>query len=989
VQIQILWRILCQRKSALKKKMTKESGSPIDEEKPRTPGSRQGSAKSGKSARSEGARSDKSAAKSDRSAGAKSDKSAAAKSVKSAPRSTRSAKSPKESAEGQREEEARSPGAPAAEDETKELHEPPEDEDAGAERAEGSEDRHQHEAEGGLEAIDEEAIRDEVEALNKELDNIQISVPTFNEFVQHETEFRFKEFPVSYHENTVTEDIVLSYAANFRRQYSHLEKDRKPLFLNPLNECNVEKFVCTTLNPTKLPYRELYDWHGAASFVADYLNYVLLDPPTELPERMFSPATTLEIQKGHCFEYSQLLCSLLLGCGYDAYVVSGYATREICMMDESRDTCPELQKKEEAKREDTAVEQKKYTVKPPKDLRSQFILNMEARKVREEQEREEERRKEAVRRELEAERPANDPLYGLRVHSWVLVLAGKREVPEGFFIEPLTGVARPLVNDDYCGIESLWNHKNYYVNMQSCREGVRKLSYDLGDCTLWEFMFPSNEKPLYLLPEVKENRDDEEGDEDNERAEDIERHLDMPKTWTKPIVLSRRDFETRCPHGKKTKLYKKAKLEKFAPYLLRDGMVLRLSIYTDRTLSDLVEVREHFENRVDKLTLRVRDVASGKVTEHFAKGRMERLHEHQYFEAMPGPETERVMFFYNEARVDCLARREEWPLEMKEYFVNRPDRLYFRHTVFSKRVKKFAPQSAPGEHEVRPISRIEEKFARNPNVPANEDVAERMFVLTEDRIQLVYHTDSSKIAASTREYIKPPNADEKGTVIVLPPDNHSTFQVDPNRSSKKEVEVYQLMLDLIAIEEKTKERVRASEKESLDILNARSREEADAEMEISLYDTERNEKAKKHREELERQRQEELMRNRELELDYLAPFLAQLGEPTKITKEIAFELRKVCLEDFKHRLIDKANLIQSRFERQSADLQKKQSWYQQNQVNMSKNDEEEYLKYCSEAMFKIQILEEMLQRHKNMAPHKFQALELKLRTDPRLQEFLN
>ena len=38
----------------------------------------------------------------------------------------------------------------------------------------------------------------------------------------------------------------------------------------------------------------------------------------------------------------------------------------------------------------------------------------------------------------------------------------------------------------------------------------------------------------------------------------------------------------RCPHGKKSKLYKRAKLEKFAPYLLKDGLVSRLSMYADR-----------------------------------------------------------------------------------------------------------------------------------------------------------------------------------------------------------------------------------------------------------------------------------------------------------------------------------------------------------------------------------------------------------------------
>ena len=57
--------------------------------------------------------------------------------------------------------------------------------------------------------------------------------------------------------------------------------------------------------------------------------------------------TVIRRQTGNCFEYSTLLCSLLLGAGYDAYVVSGYATRETCMMDESREICPLLKKKEE------------------------------------------------------------------------------------------------------------------------------------------------------------------------------------------------------------------------------------------------------------------------------------------------------------------------------------------------------------------------------------------------------------------------------------------------------------------------------------------------------------------------------------------------------------------------------------------------------------------------------------------------------------------
>ena len=60
---------------------------------------------------------------------------------------------------------------------------------------------------------------------------------------------------------------------------------------------------------------------------------------------------------------------------------------------------------------------------------------------------------------------------------------------------------------------------------------------------------------------------------------------------------------------------------------------------------------------------------------------------------------------------------------------------------------------------------------------------------------------------------------------------------------------------------------------------------------------------------------EEKMRRQEMEMDYLAPFLAQIGSPDKITKAQAFKLKEDCLADLKQRLIDKANLIQLRFEK--------------------------------------------------------------------------
>ena len=53
-------------------------------------------------------------------------------------------------------------------------------------------------------------------------------------------EFNQYQFPEAYKENSHKEKLALAHAENFRRQYVHLYRDRKPLFLNPVNESNVE-----------------------------------------------------------------------------------------------------------------------------------------------------------------------------------------------------------------------------------------------------------------------------------------------------------------------------------------------------------------------------------------------------------------------------------------------------------------------------------------------------------------------------------------------------------------------------------------------------------------------------------------------------------------------------------------------------------------------------------------------------------------------------
>lgn len=77
--------------------------------------------------------------------------------------------------------------------------------------------------------------------------------------------------------------------------------------------------------------------------------------------------------------------------------------------------------------------------------------------------------------------------------------------------------------------------------------------------------------------------------------------------------------------------------------------------------------------------------------------------EHQYKAGTPGPESERTMIFYDEARVDGLMKRIETPTEMTEHYKHRDDFLFYKHVDFGKKPKKFGPQDGSSSQTLRPI----------------------------------------------------------------------------------------------------------------------------------------------------------------------------------------------------------------------------------------------------------------------------------------------
>lgn len=120
----------------------------------------------------------------------------------------------------------------------------------------------------------------------------------------------------------------------------------------------------------------------------------------------------------------------------------------------------------------------KYSLCDPIDLRSKFLLEVEARKV----EVANAEQREEVERQLEELRileklPVDDD-HGNRRHAWIVILSNvewaskKSAGPEHesecneirpFFIEPTTGVHFSTDDPNYFAIDSVWNEANYYV----------------------------------------------------------------------------------------------------------------------------------------------------------------------------------------------------------------------------------------------------------------------------------------------------------------------------------------------------------------------------------------------------------------------------------------------------------------------------------------------------------------------------------------------
>ncbi|XP_034757148.1 dynein regulatory complex subunit 7-like [Etheostoma cragini] len=161
---------------------------------------------------------------------------------------------------------------------------------------------------------------------------------------------------------------------------------------------------------------------------------------------------------------------------------------------------------------------------------------------------------------------------------------------------------------------------------------------------------------------------------------------------------------------------------------------------------------------------------------------------------------------FSSARVDHLVRRVKSPREMTEFFEGRGDLLYYRHATFSE------PDLDPDD---RPLEMVVERFHRNRSKPANGDVAQRVFLLAERRIELTYHLEDHRFIPSKRSFIKPQESTENKKAEDFTSDMESSFQVqvDPSEKPLKTLALYNMLVALMKEEEKVVFQIKASKQE--------------------------------------------------------------------------------------------------------------------------------------------------------------------------------
>jgi len=505
--------------------------------------------------------------------------------------------------------------------------------------------------------------------------------------------------PLSYTSNTKREDIcnaILKHQLNkhlmgssdtISNQSNSQNKMSPPsLFFSAQNEYGIEKFVCTTIRPTLLPYTPLYDYATCALFIAHYLKFEPLEAFEKFGNDSIlfpSPTQVLEWRIGDCFDFSIVLVSILIGAGYDAFLVYGTAPRWVCEGNQALLNCPPLDIFESDADSQTIAE----CHSEHDDINDIGVVDISFNCANEK-----------LQKELSEEEDKS--VEGSEIHAWVVIRAGKRGMKETKFIEPSTGKIYTTDLSPYTQITSIWNNENYWINRQD-PVAIRaiekskersKISFDLSNLEFWKPVFPIK---LPTVPQAfsaltvdnyeiispdEKTKPFSKSQKVHNGNQDRNLFAHSLSSWVDPLSISSESYNRKYqPNGQRVILYRKAKLELYAEGVNNQGLLSRKTTFFDLARCELHECREKYaKTRRDKLYERKRFILTMSFEEHYAPGNKFAI---KKWAEIGGQN--RIIDFFPNGRLDGLKCYKEYFGNLIEsHFEGRCDKLIYRSMHF-------------------------------------------------------------------------------------------------------------------------------------------------------------------------------------------------------------------------------------------------------------------------------------------------------------------
>jgi len=430
-----------------------------------------------------------------------------------------------------------------------------------------------------------------------------------------------------------------------------------------------------------------------------------------------------------------------------------------------------------------------------------------------------------------------------------------------------------------------------------------------------------------------------------------------------------------------------------------DGLIRRITYYKDIRRIKPLEVEELYYGRKDKLVRRLKYPVQSKCVESFSCGRPDALKE---IEEIAG--VQRTLLYFSTSRLDGLEKTiEDIGTKITEYFVDRDDRMTYhslKMTPFiSAKMGKVPTVTIEGLGDFA-VVKMTLKFSQdggegflNHNPLFKKVVFHPMDEGGKIRVDL--HGSSTKIRDDSSWYVK----DES----VLRPLNEN--QQDSLRA--------QDLVDLLTMEKSAKTGwqemistklypqygTRKKEEQAVRLAGNQlpGAPNAVQVLEKTVYDVAREKASSAIAKDAARNSADNEGDEAEKSgtgttsgatigtgrSDFLARYLVDFGGKPLDALQAEFVAKKV-KNDFRKRLLDRAQIIQRRLEEEQENLKKKRSQMQRRGGENVEKDERIFEQYQSNAMFRIQILEQRLARHETHAVKKFVELENALAEDPRL-----